>query len=67
MGLVLHAISNGVFWTGMVLFFVVTCISYSLLSRKSIRAIRDLEHACCFSLGRCREPPYLAVIYLVRP
>ena len=27
----------------------------------------DLEQACCLSLGRCRDPPYLAVMYLVRP
>jgi hypothetical protein len=67
MGLVLHVVSNGVFLIGKALFVVVTCISYSLLSRKSVRAIGDLEHACCLSLGRCREPPYLAVIYLVRP
>ena len=67
MGLVLHVISNGIFFTGKALFVVVTCISYSLLSRKSVRAIGDLEHACCFSLGRCKEPPYLAEMYLVRP
>lgn len=67
MGLVLHAISSGVYLTVKVLFLVVTCISYSLLSRNSVRAIGDLEHACCFSLGRCREPPYLADMYLVRP
>ena len=67
MGLVFHIISSGVFLIGKVLFVVVTCISYSLWSRKSVRAIGDLEHVCCFSLGRWREPPYLAVIYLVRP
>ena len=27
----------------------------------------DLMHACCLSLGRCSEPPYLADMYLVRP
>ncbi len=67
MGLVLHAISSGVFLIGKVVFVVVIWISYSLWSRKSVRAIGDREHACCFSLGRWREPPYLAVIYLVRP
>jgi hypothetical protein len=67
MGLVLHVISNGVFLIGKVLFVVVTCISYSFLSKKSVRDIGDLEHACCFSLGRWREPLYLAVMYLVRP
>ena len=65
-GLFLHAVSCGVFLTGKVLFLVVTCISYYLLSRKSVLAMSDLEHACCLSLGRCREPPYLAVMYLVR-
>ena len=67
MGLVLHVISNGVFFTVKVLFVVVIYISYSLWSTKSVRAIGDLEHACCFSLDRWREPPYLADIYLVRP
>ena len=65
MGLVLHDVSSGVFFIGKFLFLVVTCISYSLVSRKSVLAIGDREHACCFSLGRWREPPYLAVIYLV--
>ena len=67
MGLVLNVVSSGVFLTGKVLFLVVTCILYSLLSRKNVLAIGDLEHACCLSLGRCREPPYLVVMYLVRP
>ena len=65
-GLVFHAISNGVCLMGNALFAVVMCISYSLSSRKNVRATGDLEHACCLSLGRCREPPYLVVIYLVR-
>lgn len=67
MGLVLHDVSNGVFLIGKFLFWVVICISYSLVSKKSVLAIGDREHACCFSLGRWREPPYLAVMYLVRP
>ena len=29
--------------------------------------MNDLEHACCLSLGRCREPSYLAIMYLARP
>ena len=41
MGLVFHIISSGVFLIGKVLFVVVTCISYSLWSRKSVRAIGD--------------------------
>ena len=48
-------------------FAVVMCISYSLSRRKSVRAIGDLEQACCFSLGKSRESAYLAVIYLVSP
>ena len=42
---------------GNALFVVVTCILYSLYSRKNVRAMGDLEQACCLSLGRCREPP----------
>lgn len=48
-------------------FEVVAWISYSLSSRKSVRAMGDLVQACCLSLGRWREPPYLADMYLVRP
>ena len=67
MGLVLHDVSSGVLFIGNFLFSVVTCISYSLVSKNSVLAMGDREHACCFSLGRWREPPYLAVMYLVRP
>ena len=41
---------------------------FIFLSRmKGVRAIGHLEQACCFCLGKNREPPYLAVIYLVSP
>ena len=46
---------------------VVTCISYSLLRRKNVLAMGDRMHACCFSLGRWSEPPYLAVMCLASP
>ena len=46
---------------------VVACISYSLYDRNNVLAMGDLMHDCCFSLGRCSEPPYLADIYLVSP
>lgn len=32
-----------------------------------MRAMGDLEQACCFSLGKSRKPLYLAVIYFVSP
>ena len=66
-GLVLHVFSSGVCLMGNARFVVVACISYSRSSKKSILATCDLMHACCFSLGRCSEPPYLAAMYLVRP
>ena len=66
-GVVLHANSSWVCLMGNALLAVVMCISYCFFNKKSVRAMGDLEHACCLSLGRCREPPYLAVIYLVRP
>ena len=46
---------------------MVTCISYSRFRRNNVLAIGDLVHACCFSLGKCSEPPYLADMYLARP
>jgi hypothetical protein len=66
-GLVRHAISNGVFLMRNALFAVVMCISYSFSSKKSVRVMGDLEHAYCLRLGRCKEPPYLAIMYLARP
>ena len=66
-GLFFHASSSGVFLMGNARIAVVTCISYSFFSRKSVRAMGDLKHACCLSLGRCSEPPYLDVMYLVNP
>ena len=66
-GLDSHVCSSGVFLRGKARFAVVTCISYSLLSRKRVLAMGDLVHACCLSFGRCSEPSYLAVIYLVSP
>ena len=62
-----HSCSSGVFFRGNALFVVVTWISYSLFKRKRVLAMGDLVYACCFSLGRCNDPPYLATIYLVRP
>ena len=67
MCLVCHAISSRVFLMGNALFVVVMCISYSLSSRKNVRVMGDLEHACCLSLDRCRDPLYLAAMYLVKP
>ena len=49
------------------LFVVVMCILYSLSSKKSVRSMGDLEHACCLSLDRCKEPSYLNDMYLARP
>ena len=46
---------------------MVTCISYFVFNKNRVLAIRDLVHACCISLGRCNEPPYLATMNLVRP
>ena len=66
-GLDNHACSSEVFLRGNARVAVVTCISYSLLSRKRVRAVGDLTHACCLSFGRWSEPPYLAAMYLVRP
>ena len=66
-GVDIHVSSNWVCLMGNALFAVTMWISYSFFNRKSVRAMGDLEQACCFSLGKCREPPYLAVIYLVRP
>ena len=59
--------SSGVILMGNARFAVVTCISNSLSSKRSILAIGDLKQACCSSLGRCSEPPYLADMYLARP
>ena len=67
MGLDFQANSSWVCLMGNVLFVVVMWISYSFFNKKSVRAMGDLEQACRLSLGRCREPPYLAVMYLVRP
>ena len=63
-GLFFHACSSGVVLMGNARFAVVTCISYSLSSKKSVLAMSDLEQACCLSLERCSEPPYLADIYI---
>ena len=65
-GLVLHVSSSGVLLMGNARFMMVTCISYFLSSRKSVCTMGDLVHACCLSLGRCNEPPYLVVMYLAR-
>ena len=43
------------------------CISYSLFRRKNVLAMGDRTHACCLSLGRWRDPPYLADMCLVSP
>ena len=59
--------SRGIFLRGNALVAVVTCISHSFLSKKKVRAIGDLVHACCLSFGRWKEPPYLATMYLVSP
>jgi uncharacterized 2Fe-2S/4Fe-4S cluster protein (DUF4445 family) len=59
--------SSDVISIGNARFAVATYILYSLCSRKSVLAMDDLVHACCLSLERCNEPPYLAEIYLVRP
>ena len=64
---VIHICSMGVFLRGNPRFVVVTWISYSLFNRKRVLAMGDLVHACCLSLERCSEPPYLATMYLVRP
>ena len=66
-GLFFHVCSSGVVLMGNARFVVVTCISYSHSSRKNVRAMGDLLQACCLSLERCSEPPYLAVVYLARP
>ena len=66
-GVFLHACSRGVILMGNYRLAVVTCISNSLSSRKSVLVISDLKHACCFSLGRWREPPYMAAMYLTSP
>ena len=63
----IHSCYSGVFLRGNALFIMVTWISYSLFKSKRVLDIGDLVHACCFSLGRCNEPPYLATINLVRP
>ena len=42
---------------GNALFAVAMCISYCFFNKNSVRAMGDLEQACCFSLGSCREPP----------
>ena len=67
MGVVFHDNSSWVCFMGNVLLSVVKYISYSFFSKKNVRAMGDLEHACCLSLDRCREPPYLAVMHLVKP
>ena len=64
--LVRHAISNGVFLMRNSLFAVAMCILYSFSSKKSVRVMGDLERAYCLRLGRCKEPPYLVVMYLAR-
>ena len=46
---------------------VVTCISYSLSNKKSVRMMDDRTHACYLSLGRWREPPYLGAMCLGSP
>ena len=66
-GVDFHVSSSWVCLMGNVLFAVVMCISYSFFNNKSMRVMGDLEQTCCFNLGRCKEPPYLAVIYLVKP
>ena len=56
-GVDFHASSSWVCLMGNALFAVAMCISYCFFNKKSVRAMSDLEQACCFSLGRCREPP----------
>ena len=63
----IHCCSSGVFLRGNALFVVVTWISYYLFKRKKVLIMGDLVHACCFSLGRYNDPPYLATICLVSP
>ena len=48
-------------------FAVVTCISNSFFSKNSVRAMGNFENACCLSLGRCSEAPYLAEMFLAKP
>lgn len=42
-------------------------IVFFLSRRKRILAMGDLIHACCLSLGRWRDPPYMAAMCLARP
>lgn len=46
---------------------VVTCILYYLSRRNNVLAMGERTHACCLSLGRWKEPPYLAAMCLARP
>lgn len=63
-GVFLHACSRGVILMGNARLVMVICISNSRSSTKNVLAIGDLRHACCFSLGRWRDPPYMAAMYL---
>lgn len=53
-------------WWGMSYswWWCVFCILF--LVERVFRAMDDLKHPCCLNLGRCREPPYLVVMYLAR-
>ena len=59
-----HSFSNGVFLMGNARFAVVTCISYSLSRRNNVLAMGDRMHACCLSVERWSDPPYLATMCL---
>ena len=52
-----HCISSWICLIGKIFSCESTCISNSLSRRKRVLAMRDLEHARCFSLRRFKELP----------
>ena len=62
-----HFVSSRVCLMGNACIVECTCISYSLSRRKSVRAMGERAHACCFSLGKWWDPPYFAAMCLVNP
>lgn len=66
-GVFFHVFSIGVILMGNARFVVVTCFLHVFFGKNNVLAIGDLEYACCLSLERFSELPYLAEMYLTRP
>ena len=67
LGACFHAILRGVCCIGKSLLVVFMTESHSFLSKNMVQGMGDCEHASYQSLGRCCDPPYLAVMSLANP